>query len=413
MLRSQKTLLVLALAGLILFLCAGIAVGSSGVGEELPSIPVVSYIRTWPIGSEPADMDRGERWSADDIKGNLLTTLNIAFGLLDGNKIYIQDLVDRPGETDENITIPAFDNLFDEIAILKQRYPHLKVNLSVGGWGAEGFHDMAKTKENREEFISDAINWIVQYNLDGIDIDWEYPVGPEWGQEIKSGPEDADNYVALLTELRTAFDALSKELGRPLTVTTAVPASAWFTQVIDVNAVQEQVDYLKLMSYDYYGGWSATTGHASNLYNNPNDPAWGGWSTDQAVTVYLNAGVKPEKILVGVPFYARAWRGVPPENNGLFQPYKEAAYPHGLTYMDIQSKILTDPSFKRYWDDVAKAPFLYNGDLWITYEDAESLAYKIEYIREKGLAGIMIWEYAHDINEVLLEALNQAINEGK
>ena len=39
---------------------------------------------------------------------------------------------------------------------------------------------------------------------------------------------------------------------------------------------------------------------------------------------------------------------------------------------------LTDPSFKRYWDDVAKAPFLYNGDFWITYEDAESLAYKVK-----------------------------------
>ncbi|HHT06867.1 MAG TPA: glycoside hydrolase family 18 protein [Hydrogenispora sp.] len=381
--------------------------------KPFPPIPIVAYIRTWPIGSEPADMDRGQRWGADQIRGELLTTLNLAFGHLDGNKIYIRDLKERPGVTDENIIIPAFDNLFAEIATLKQRYPHLKVNLSVGGYGAEGFSDLALKAEHRTEFILDALNWISKYGLDGIDLDWEYPVGPpEGGLPIVTRPEDAENYVLLLQEMRIALDAFAKILNRPLTLTVAVPASLWFLEAIDVLAVQEEVDYFKLMSYDYYGGWSKTTGHAANLYNNPDDPEQGGWSTDQAVTAFINAGVKPEKILMGVPFYARAWRGVPSQNNGLYQEYAEAAYPDGLTYMDIQAKILTDPSFKRYWDDLAKAPFLYNGDLWITYEDAESLAYKVEYIKEKGLAGIMIWEYAHDINAELLEALNRSIEEG-
>ncbi|MCL6613314.1 MAG: glycoside hydrolase family 18 protein [Firmicutes bacterium] len=382
---------------------------ASAAGDAGPEMPVVSYIRTWPIGSEPKDMDRGERWSAEDIRGDLLTTLNLAFGLLDGNRIYIKDLEDQPGSTDKNILIPAFSNLFDEVAKLKVKYPHLKVNLSVGGWGADGFSDMALTQENRAEFIADALRWIKEKGLDGIDIDWEYPVGPEWGVPIKTRPEDAQNYVALLKELRVALDKASMELGRKLCLTVAVPASPWFLTAIDIKAVQEQVDYLKMMSYDYYGGWSATTGHASNLYNNPRDPAWGGWSTDQAVTAYLQAGAKPEKILLGVPFYARAWKGVPPENNGLFQKYKEAAYADGLSYMEIKSKILTDPSFVRYWDDVAKAPFLYNGDLWITYEDEESLDYKVKYVREKGLAGIMIWEYGHDLHADLLEALNESI----
>ena len=380
--------------------------------KRYPSMPVVSYIRTWPIGSEPADMDLGHRWNADDIKGNMLTTLNLAFGHLNGSKIYIPDLKDRPGTADENIIIPAFDNLFTEVSLLKQRYPHLKVNLSVGGYGAEGFSDLAIKAENRTAFIIDALNWLSKHNLDGIDIDWEYPVGPpSGGLPIVTRPEDAETYILLLQELRIALDAFSQILGRQLTLTVAVPASPWFIDAIDVLAVQEQVDFFKLMSYDYYGSWSRTTGHTANLYNNPADPEEGGWSTDQAVTAFLNAGINAGQILLGVPFYARAWRGVPPENNGLFQKYEAAAYPDGLTYMDLKSKILTDASFTRYWDDLAKAPFLYNGDLWITYEDAESLAYKVDYIRKKGLAGIMIWEYTHDIKAELLTALNHSIEQ--
>lgn len=391
------------------FALFGPGFGAAAEAAEGPGVPVVSYIRTWPIGSQPIDMEAGERWSADDIRGELVSTINIAFGLLDGNKIYIKDLTDQPGEVTPGVVVKAFDNLFDEVAAAKAAHPHLKFNLSVGGWGADGFSDMALSAVSRYEFIADALSWIARHNLDGIDIDWEYPVGPPWGGlPIVTRPEDAQTYLLLLSELRTALDALSAELGRPLTLTVAVPASPWFPAAIDVVAVQEQVDYLKLMSYDFYGGWSGQTGHAANLYNNPNDPD--GWSTDQAVNAFLNAGILPEKLLMGVPFYARAWSGVDAgDSDGLFQPYDRSEYEDGLNYMDIQARFLTNPSFVRYWDDVAKAAYLYDGDLFITYEDEQSLGHKIDYIREKGLGGIMIWEYGHDLDSELLQALNDHI----
>ena len=363
---------------------------------------IVSYLRTWPLGSTEEEMVQGKRWTAQQIQGDLLSTINIAFGLLDGNRIYLKELEDQPGR-------PGFSSLFTELAAVKAKYPHLKVNLSVGGWSEEGFSDLASTAENRAEFVRDAAEWMERHGLDGIDIDWEYPVGPEGGQEIKSRPEDAENYLYLRTDLRKALDALSAELGRPLTVTTAVPATTWFPQVIDVGKVQEQVDYLKLMAYDLYGGWSATTGHAANLYNNPQDPNGGGWSVDQTVKLYLSAGVRPEKLLLGVPFYARAWRGVSPVNNGLFQSFASEAYYHGLSYTDLKKDFLSNPSYTRYWDDTAKAAYLYNGDEFISYEDPESLAHKASYVKKKGLAGIMIWEYGHDLSGELLEALYQAM----
>ncbi len=361
---------------------------------------IVSYLRTWPLGSTAEEMAQGRRWKAEDIRGELLDTLNIAFGLLEGNRLYLPALADQP-------ELPGFSNLFDELAALKAEHPHLKLNLSVGGWGAEGFSDLALSPTSRAEFAADVLRWIAKYKLDGVDIDWEYPVGPEGGLEIKTRPEDAENYIYLLSDLRRALDGLSARLGRPLTLTTAVPALAWFPKVIDLARVQEAVDYLKLMSYDFYGGWSATTGHTANLCPNPQDPT--GWSADQAVQLYLAAGVKPEKLLLGVPFYARAWRGVSPENDGLFQPFASAAYEHGLSYTDLKERFLSDPRYVRYWDDQAKAAYLFNGDEFITYEDARSLACKADYAQRLGLAGIMIWEYGHDLSGELLEVLHTSL----
>ncbi|HPT82434.1 MAG TPA: glycoside hydrolase family 18 protein [Limnochordia bacterium] len=363
---------------------------------------IVSYLRTWPLGSTEAEMAQGRRWSAQDIRGDLLDTINVAFALLDGTRLYLPALQDQPG-------LPAFSNLFEELAAVKARYPQVRINLSVGGWGAEGFSDLASSRASRAQFAAEAASWIGRYNLDGIDIDWEYPVGPPGGQEIKSRPEDGENYVRLLGDLRRELNTLSAKLGRPLTLTTAVPALAWFVQVVDVARVQEQVDYLKLMAYDFYGGWSATTGHAANLFSNPQDPA--GWSGDQAVELYLKAGVQPGKLLLGVPFYARAWRGVEPKNNGLFQPFSSAAYAHGLSYNELKERFLTDPSYVRHWDDTAKAAYLYNGSEFISYEDAQSLGHKAAYARRRGLAGLMIWEYGHDLSGELLTALSKSLQE--
>ena len=91
-----------------------------------------------------------------------------------------------------------------------------------------------------------------------------------------------------------------------------------------------------------------------------------------------------------------------------YQPYTSSAYEHGLSYTELQ-RFLADPSYKRFWDDTAKAAYLYNGQELISYEDPQSLAHKAAYVREKGLGGIMIWEYGHDLSGQLLEALHAAL----
>ena len=361
---------------------------------------VAAYIRTWGIPA--ADRIGGSPyWNADMIQGESLSDLIIAFALIDpadGASIYIPEV--RSG---------AFARIWDEVAILKERHPHLKVHISVGGYGAEGFSDMAHNPALRAAFTANVCKWLEDYNLDGIDIDWEYPVGPTWGQNIKSRPEDRQNYITLLSDLRNAMDDLGEKTGKRYNLSTAVPASAWFISANDVKAAAETADMLKIMSYDYYGSWSQRTGHNANIYRNPRDPA--NWSTDQSVAAYLRAGIPPEKLILGAAFYGQMWRGIPQGNSsdtpGLYQ--SRTAFVNSIGWSQIKRTIAnTGSGYERYWDATAKAPFLYNGDRWLSYTDHEQLRELAAYVKEKNLGGVFVWEYAHDMGADLLRTLTQS-----
>ncbi len=362
---------------------------------------IESYIRTWPIGSTVEEQRANNRhWSADDIKGDLLTQLIISFAHVNGETAEISF-------PDVESEITPFPELWTEAAKIQKKYPDLKLVVSIGGWGADGFSQVSADDGLRAQFVANIVELVKEKKIDGIDIDWEYPVGPDWGQEITSSPDDGKNFLKLLAQIRVAFDMLGRETGKTYSLSCAVPASAWYPQKIDVVAVSQLVDVLKLMTYDYYGSWSATTGHHANIFVNPADPAWGGWSTAQTVDMYLNAGVPADKLVVGVAFYGCAWSGVAAgDTNGLFQPFTSGAYPDGVSW-PLAKELLNSGEYTRYWDDVAQTAWMYNGDTFVSYTDAEEIAVIRNYVEEKGLAGFMIWEYGHDPDGELLELLSK------
>ncbi|MDR1839639.1 MAG: hypothetical protein LBQ93_08685 [Treponema sp.] len=420
----MKRLLALILTTGLLMACQG-----SAQREKLPEPPpvpdnpnvrIAAYIRaTWglpdgtqpPAGQRPAGWTSTPGWTAAQIKGEYLTDLMLSFALISDN--------DKSQITFAPINDGHY--LWGEIAKLKVMYPNMRINLSVGGWGADHFSDMASNTALRRGFVANVMQYLKEKNLDGIDIDWEYPVGPPWGQEIKSRREDKGNWVILLKELRAGLNALGKETGKRYYLSSCVPSVQWFTERNDCAGAAQWVDSLKLMAYSHYGGWSSTTGHNANLYRNPADPQ--SWSTDQAVQAYLKAGVSPKKIMLGFPTYGIEWKGVEggPIKNlpGLFSgkftrgvrsdaPGLDIGY-----YPTIKNYLQPGSGFTRYWDNASKAPFLYNpnanGGTWVSYTDKEALQELAKYAKEKNLGGLFYWEYAWDMEADLLQSAHESV----
>ncbi len=328
-----------------------------------------------------------------DIAAQKLTRINYAFANIENGRII-------PGFAHDN------ENLAFLVA-LKAQNPSLTVLVSVGGWlWSGGFSDMALTRKSRAAFIASAADFVTNHHLDGLDIDWEYPGLP--GATTHFRAEDRQNYTLLLKELRIRFDKLEKRLHRPLAITVATGASSEFLAHTEMDKVQKYVDTINLMAYDYYEPESdAITGNHAPLHTNPDDPKK--VSDENSVREYEQAGVHPWQIVLGVPFYGHSWGQVPAENHGLFQPGKQIA--NGYAQYGGSPDALLKNGFTRYWDPAADVPYLYNAEkqIFISYDDPESLALKCEYVLKHRLRGVMFWDYESDPSGVLLDSVNEGL----
>src|SRR5271170_5162380 len=219
------------------------------------------------------------------IAARKLTRINFAFALIQSGKIVTEDPSDAA-------------NLATLIA-LKRDNPSLTVLVSAGGWlGSGNFSDMALTKESRQVFIQSVIQFIEQYQLDGLDVDWEYPGMIGAGNKFR--PEDKQNYTLVLAELRKQFDQEEKKLHRQLFLTIATGASSEFLEHTEMDKVQKYVDTVNLMAYDYYEpGSDAITGNHAPLFTDPLDPKK--ISGDRSVHEYEQAGVPAERLFWASP----------------------------------------------------------------------------------------------------------------
>jgi chitinase len=301
---------------------------------------------------------------------------------------------------------PADEANFATLVSLKQQNPTLGVLVSVGGWLWSGnFSDMALTKESRSRFIESVVEFVDHYKLDGLDIDWEYPGMIGAGNRFR--PEDKRNYTLLVKELRERFNREQSRLGRTLLLSVAAGASTEFIAHTEMGRVQRYLDTVNLMAYDYYEpGSEKISGNHAPLYTNPADPKR--VSADRSVLEFEHAGVPPRKIVLGVPFYGHVWGDVGPTDHGLFQP--GVPVPNAFAnYGNIVTSMLQQ-GFTRYWDAAASVPYLYSEQKrqFVSYEDTESLALKCAFVRRKGLAGVMFWEYMGDPTGALLSTINGA-----
>ncbi len=280
-----------------------------------------------------------------------------------------------------------------DLAQIKSRNPAIKILLSVGGWGAAGFSEAAMTEENRKRLAASVIEIVREYDLDGIDIDWEYPCFRVAG--IDGSEHDRENFTLLVKALRGALDEAGE---KPYLLTIAAGGDEYFTACTEMDQVQKYLDYVQLMTYDLKGGFLTYTGHHTGLYSNRRDlyPA----SADKAVESFIRAGVPREKLVIGAAYYSRIWHNVPDMDHGLHQMAGTTGG-YGPGYHSLLQDFINKNGYVRYWDDEAKAPYLFNGKNFISYDDEESIREKADYVTEKGLYGMMFWEYCSDETHTL------------
>ncbi len=285
---------------------------------------------------------------------------------------------------------------------LRSIHPGMKILLSVGGWSAGGFSEIAFTKEGRQQFAKDSLALVEEYELDGIDIDWEYPGIAAAG--IGADKADKENFTLLLKTLREVFE--DRQAGRYM-LTIAAGGDSYYVRNTQMDEAVKYLDYVQIMTYDLRGGFQTLTGHHTSLYANQFDLFDA--CTDKAVKVYMEAGVPAEKLVIGGAFYSRKWEQVPDVDHGLCQ-MAQTVGGYGKEYGELVESYINKNGFVRYWDEEAKAPWLFDGSTFISYDDEQSLGCKIEYLKEKGLAGIMCWEYIGDTTHTLTTFMRKELD---
>jgi chitinase len=362
-----------------------------GITVAFPSLGVYAAQNSEKLEVTGYVFTRGTALTPGQVDAKHLTRINYAFANIQGGRMVLG--------------APADVQNFAQLRTLRNSNPRLTVLVSVGGWlWSTNFSDMVLTAESRRVFEESVMVFLAQYDLDGLDIDWEYPGLPGAGHPYRA--EDKQNFTALLAELRTRFDAKARKTHRRLYLTIAMGAGDDVIAHTEMRKVARYVDTVNLMTYDYYeAGSDPTTGHHAPLFADPADPKKA--SSDETVRAYEKAGVPAEKILLGVPFYGREWGEVADLKHGLFQPGKviPGAY---APYSVIEASMLGEgQGFTRYWDDAAQAPYLYNVEkhIFVSYEDPESLKGKCKYVRSHKLGGVMFWDYFGDPDGKLLETI--------
>ncbi|KAH8765982.1 family 18 glycosyl hydrolase [Diaporthe sp. PMI_573] len=336
-----------------------------------------------------------------------------------------------------NLTKSAPDQL--PVFVSDAKKNGVKALVSIGGWtGSRFFSSSVGSAENRTAFIKNSLDLVSQYQLDGLDFDWEYPNKQGLGCNAIN-VNDTANFLTFLQELR--------QQAPNLTLTAATSLFPWNdatgSRSTDLSGFAEALDYMMIMNYDIYGAWASTAGP-----NAPLDSACDArnimGSGNMGVQAWLDAGVPADKLVLGLAAYGHGFRvnetsAMSP--NGTLQLYPAQnssdrfqgsswdddppiddcgnAQPPSGTYplwsliteagfLDETAKPL--PGIQYTWDNCSQTPFLWNAtsNVYVSYDDAESITVKGEYIMNTGLKGWAVWEAGGDYNNIIVDAARKS-----
>jgi chitinase len=375
---------------------------------------------------------------------------NVSCALADSYADYQKNVPQVPGATPA--TAPLQGN-FGAMVQLKQLHPNLKVLISIGGWNPPTYNQLfdtaSSTAAQRQAFVSSCINMFIQGNIasgvstgtlfDGFDMDWEFP-----------NANETANFTALMTEFRNELTTLSGTTGKTyyvladLAAGPATPGAAQFSgndggyDTINITGLNSVLDYMNVDGYNYAGDWSNATNDASPLYDETANPQYGkGLTIDATVQYYLAHGATAAKYTMGFPLYGVGWtQGLTSANSGMYQNATGTTDPTGAhtpngtapvpningvgncptgqnqggpaagcdflltdgmaTYRSIVN--LLNNGFTSSYDATRCATRMFNAttDTAYSYDNAQSVQCKVNYIKSFGLGGGYVWAVKDD-----------------
>lgn len=395
---------------------------------EQPPYRNVMYYGDWSIYSGQ------KNFTPDKIDGSLITHLNFAFMDADANG----DLITTDAWADyENPNVGfsvgtdnKYAGVLGAMVLLRQKYPNMKIGVSVGGWTRSGdFPKIAASETTRKNFANNVAKFVHYYGYDFVDIDWEYPTAdrdpdPEGNgvaidKGCKGSAADTQNFTLLLQAIRDALDSYGTKDNKHYELSVAMSASPKMMEAIEYEKVLKIVDFANMMTYDLNGAWEGFTAHQTALYTNP---AYGegdaGLSVDSCIKYLENKygdNIDYSKIVVGVAPYTRGWKEVKKDtgrdskNPGL---YADATGENGVTYAysDIDS-LVSKYNLTKYWDDVAKANYYYSesSGMFFTCDTEESVAEKGKYVKQKHLGGLISWMASLDASSTMTKTMKESL----
>lgn len=318
-----------------------------------------------------------------------------------------------------------------------------RVKISVGGWAdSEGFSKIASNESNRQNFADRCIEIIREYDLDGIDIDWEHP-GSQQGKCGCGSNEDYETHVDLLHALRDALDTAGQEDDQHYSLSVANGGSDWNAGGLRHGEIGEICDYTMIMAYDFTGSWMDVAGQNAPLYGDAHpmeNTQYGEQYHDQYYVEYavdqLYAGTHDEtgywpgqweyppadpaennELVLGLPFYGRGFNGTElyssysglPEGTW-HDALEDGADPTGaFDFGDLQANYEGQDGWTKEYHEPGTTPYLVNEseETIISYDDPQSIEEKVQFAKKRGMQGVMVWELSQDYNETLLDTINQ------
>lgn len=359
--------------------------------------------------------DRSKLVNPETIEYSKYTIINYAFlyPLADGTITLTDPWGDKNlllGSINWSVSPAGYDSSFDlgnpdyhvpnTSLIYHAHINNTQVMMSIGGWTlSNDFSSIAASPTKRSNFAHSCNELIRVYDIDGIDIDWEYPGFADHG----GTPSDIINYTLLLQEVRDSLDFMESEVNKELLLTAAFSADPAKMDDIDWDEVVPLLDYINLMSYDLFGAFSSEANHNSPLY----EPEVGNpdFNCNSAVERLMTEyNVPAEKLNLGLAFYGRSVKtnGAPTLHgsiNGSADLVTFSADEGTPQYYNILDKMNL---FDENWDDIAMVPYLTGqGTLntFLSYDNEQSIGLKGQYIVDKNLAGAIIWEITGDYIE--------------